>query len=124
MPNGVCAPMEWMQCPASQPPLDRSLPNSQPLELPPTNDPMLPIGKPSDQAINPHDRARSIHPPRSSTRSALGTHAVLNALLVGHVPEADGPVRTHGGRIVSKPSRKQQKRPQPAVAASGFDPFK
>ena len=38
--------------------------------------------------------------------------------------ETVGAVRAFGARFEPKPSRAKQKRPQPAVAASGFDPFK
>jgi hypothetical protein len=93
------------------------------IELPPTDNAVLVLCKIPDPAINPGRRNAS-NRCLDSTRSAFGTNAVLNALLVGHGDDGPGGIHSHGVHFVPKPSRGTQKRPQPAVAASGFDPFK
>jgi len=112
-----------MKRPASQPPLDRSPADAQPIELPSADDTVLPLREVCNPAI---DSNRSIFAFASglTRRSAFDTHRVLNALLVSHAAEIAGAVRTRGTQFVSDASRERQKRPQPAVAASGFDPFK
>jgi hypothetical protein len=116
--------MKAMEGAASESSLNRSLPDAQPIELPSPDDAVLPIGEVSNPAVDPTRRVPAVHRSRLSTKSAFGTHTVLNALLV--VPCTDGLVRdrTCGARFAPKASTGAQKRPQPAVAASGFDPFK
>lgn len=47
-----------------------------------------------------------------------------NCRLVFHPADGEAALRTCGARFVPFPSTEAQKRLQPAVAASGFDPFK
>jgi hypothetical protein len=84
---------------------------------------MLAISEISNPAIDPTGPMLPVRRSRL-TKSAFGPHAVLNALLVAHPSEPAGPLRTCGAHIAPKASPKRKKRLQPAVAASGFDPFK
>jgi hypothetical protein len=103
--------MDWVKRPALKPALDRSAADSGRNKLPPLHNPVLPIGQVRDRTI-----ARS--------RAPFPTYTVVNGALAGHAVDPAERRRACGAHFAPTPSRGSQKRPQPAVAASGFDPFK
>jgi hypothetical protein len=94
-----------------------------PLQLPSPNHSMLPASQLPDHSIDFPGRKRCSGV-ASLTKSASHIHKAVDALLVGHPDEGLACDRAHGARFGTKASTATQKRPQPAVAASGFDPFK
>jgi len=91
--------------------LNGSAPDPKVNQLPPRQNSMLSIGEIGNRPVD-------------ITRPAFAPYSVVNAGLVPHSPEADGEVRAPGTRFAPEPCRDDKKKPQPAVAASGFDPFK
>jgi hypothetical protein len=110
VPHGICTLMKSMEVPAGQSPLNRSPPNAQLIELPPADDAMLPVSKVSDPAIDPTRRMLAVHRSRLSTKSAFGTHTVLNALLVTHAANGLARDRTRGTCFAPKASPERAKR--------------
>jgi hypothetical protein len=123
MSDCICALVKAAKQAALQPALHLPSPNSQLSELPPANDTVLTFREISDPLIDP-ERRNTANARCRVTRSAFDTHTVLNALLVAHAPDGSERVRTRGADFVPIPSTGTKKRLQPAVAASGFDPFK
>ncbi|HET9185104.1 MAG TPA: hypothetical protein VFN82_03080 [Solirubrobacterales bacterium] len=117
MADGVNAAVERVDTPAPQPFVDLPSAEPQPQELATTDHPVLPRRQPRHRDIRVSNR-----PP--ATRDAFAPNIVVNASLARHGLEAGGSRRTCGARFVPNPSRGKEKGPQPAVAASGFDPFK
>jgi hypothetical protein len=92
---------------------------------------MLALREIANLVIDPR-RSGASNSRRRPARGAFDTHAVLNALLVAHASMlslAPAPVVRKKPRLTHiypnpSPEPGKQKRLQPAVAASGFDPFK
>jgi hypothetical protein len=124
MSHRICTSVEAAEVPTFQSPLNRSSFNSQQIELPAADDPVLSLRKVSDRVIDPNRRCVA-GPPRRPMRSAFCMHGMANALLVGHTTDAAIRARAYGAYFgPNSPPPGKQKRPQSAVAASGFDPFK
>jgi len=118
----VYAAMEWTQDPPLDPSLDSPSRDPHLRKLPARDNTVLPTGKLSDNQV---DRSRWSPISRCHrTRSAFPIYMAVNALLVGHAPDPRRTRRTCCAHKVKGVSRQAHKRPQPAVAASGFDPFK
>jgi len=110
----VDATLKPVKPPALYPSLNRSFPHAHRAELGPCHHPVLALRKLSDLLI-----------PIASRHFPL--YMTGNCRLVFHAPEAEANRRTGGAQIVPASKRdcaQNAKRPQPAVAASSFDPFK
>lgn len=128
MPKCVNALVKPVQYAARNPALDRIAPNPGPIQLPSPDHPMLRFGDLPNRVIDPRrgDLSHSVCP---LTRRAFPVSTPGNAPLVDHATDAvDLPCTRGAHRVASPPNLPlkpaTQKRPQPAVAASGFDPFK
>lgn len=95
-------------------------------KLSPSNEAMLLLGQPLDHSVRAFTQASSIPRHASPVKSdAFSVPEPDNASLVKTRSDGARCRRTRGAHSVStSASHAQQKRPQPAVAASGFDPFK
>jgi hypothetical protein len=91
--------------------LDRPGAESERKQLPPRDNPVLSFGEPGNGLV-------------ASARAAFTTYSEVDAALVAHAADGLACVRARGAHFEPKASSGTQKRPQPAVAASGFDPFK
>jgi hypothetical protein len=126
MADRVNAAMEGVELPAREPPLDGSFPHTARSKLPPRYHSILSTGELRKQRID----STAILTARVAstalmTKAAFASYARGNAALVRHAAEGDGTKRTCGARFAPKARRSRRKtRLQPAVAASGFDPFK
>jgi hypothetical protein len=96
---------------ALDPSLYGSLPHADLPQLTSAHHPMLAARKLGDLPV-----------PIASRHFAF--YANGNCRLVSHAVKDEAARRTCGARFVPTPSLRAHKRPQPAVAASGFDPFK
>jgi hypothetical protein len=103
--------VKQMEPPALLTNLDGAAADSQRKQLPPRHHPVLSFGELGDGLV-------------PGTRPASDTYIRANAALVAHAADGRASGRTRGARFVATPSSGTEKRPQPAVAASGFDPFK
>jgi hypothetical protein len=125
MPNRVDALMKAVQNPPRDSALYGVSPDPGSIQLPASDYAVLPPSHLADRWVY-RDSRRTARGAGTETRAkdAFPAHAPGNAVFVAH--PADGLVRdrTCGARFEPKASTGAQKRPQPAVAASGFDPFK
>jgi hypothetical protein len=64
------------------------------------------------------------HLPVKNSSVQLALYMRGNCTLTVHAADAEAARRTRVAHFVPTPSIQAQKRPQPAVAASSFDPFK
>lgn len=110
-----------MQMAATEPPFHLPLRQAQLAELPPRDHAVLPLGQLSHRPISSHSIHSTVHP---RSRSAYSPYCVAFAPLGEHPSEVGEAPCTRGTRFVPSSSTERKKRPQPAVAASGFDPFK
>jgi hypothetical protein len=101
-----------MKLPSLQAPGDRSPPHPQLEQLPTAHHCVLPLRK-------------LRHLPVKKMSAELSTRGVSNSALRSHTADAEAAGRTCGARFVPiEWQQAHEKRPQPAVAASSFDPFK
>jgi hypothetical protein len=103
--------MELVELPPLKPQIDRSAPHSDREQLSPRNHAVLSL------------RHRG-HLPVKKSSVQLTLYARANCTFADHAADAEGAGRACGAQIVPIRWRlAHEKRPQPAVAASGFDPF-
>jgi hypothetical protein len=122
MANRVDALVKTKQAATPTPTVDRSPREPQLLQLPATHHAMLAPRQIGNLAIDVRANRISGAPPKS--RPTFFIYATANVGLVGHSADGAEAGRTFGARFVPRLLRESEKRPQPAVAASGFDPFK
>jgi hypothetical protein len=123
MPDGIDATMQQVELAAFDPRVDSPAPDTATQQLPPRNQPVLRGGEIRNQAVDPCP---------SRTRGGFFIPQLNNTPRVGHRADRGQKTRTDGAQIgatptrpsTARPSQAPKKRPQPAVAASGFDPFK
>jgi hypothetical protein len=125
MANGVHPAVNAVKLTALNPSIDGPSPAAGPEQLSPRHNPVLPLRQVRDPAIHPN----AALPQR--TRTAFFIPQLKKAVLAGHPTDRDPARRTcgaHGFKSLPRPAHEKctraKNRPQPAVAASGFDPFK
>jgi len=120
MSDGIHTSVEAMQSPARQALLNRPPSHAQSEQLPPGNDPMLPVGQVRKDSI-------------SATKGAFSPYSVVNALLVadgspleslGHQTMVAGTSARVARRMSNLFDGCEKKRLQPGGTAPGFDPLK
>jgi hypothetical protein len=102
--------MHLVKSPLLQAARDRPSPHSERQQLLSPQNAVLPPRQPLDL-------------PLKNLSGWLSTYTVLNPPLVSHAIDGEARGRTRGAHFVPSCRLKARKRPQPAVAASGFDPF-
>jgi len=123
MPDRVDTQVHGEQPSTLNAPVDRTTADSQALQLPPPDHSVLSSRQLADHPVDttnssPHcDSA-------PQTRSASVIPTTVDALLVAHAVDPAARTRAYGAHNVTSLKPGKQKRLQPAVAASGFDPFK
>ena len=118
MAHGIDPSLHRMKATANNASVNHPFAHPHRQQLPPRNEPALTLGQLRDPAV-----------PR--LRCRFPTCEVVNCGFARHALESDSEMRTRGAHRVAEASRAtdvfrkpHEKRLQPAVAASSFDPFK